>query len=221
MPQRGLVRALPPTRLLRITPQNVGGSTWVSSKFGAGGYALGTIFSASYANNKAVVAYETFPYELTIDAARVYIDTGNAGANAVVGVLIYDLTRGSLLVNAGTASINTTGEKTFTFQQATIPGGAAIASVLYFKGLDTAGTNPSYGSWSTVLWGALDRHRSSSPSGNNYNLLAGDIFLPWAANGNPPITSDWLMGSATPADQGSIPRIWLRVNETVRKSSPS
>ena len=102
--------------------------------------------TTSASNNLLLLVPLVFRADVTVTAAAVRITTANAGPSAVVRVGVWEDdggVPGTLIVDSGTASINTVGVKIMTFgSPATIPAGGAWVGVVA-QGLDTAGANPT------------------------------------------------------------------------------
>lgn len=104
--------------------------------------------SSSPANSLGTVTNPVLLWNpVAINALSIYVVATNAGASAAVGLAIYDDDQGGpgkLLVNAGTASINTSAVKVLEFPAVELPAGQ-LWQAIYCVGLDTGGTNPTFG----------------------------------------------------------------------------
>jgi hypothetical protein len=141
---------------------------------------------------------------ISVDALAIYVVGANAGASAVVRLGIYaddgDGRPGTLIVDAGTASINATGLKTLTFTQVQLTPGIYHAA-LSFQNLDTAGSNPTFAGASTTTATAGE----SAPQASN-NMLPYELFTMTGA-----LTNNPAVASITRSDAGvTPPHIWVR-----------
>lgn len=158
--------------------------------------------SASNSNNRG----KTTPFLVTetveVDALALYLVAANAGASAVMrlGIFEDDGTGhpGSLVVDAGTASINATGLKTMTFTPVTLTPGIYHAACA-MQSLDTAGTNPTVAGASAGTYQTPD----PAPVGSN-NMFT---FASYAMSGA-------FASSPTPTVSRSLTtgpfHIWIR-----------
>lgn len=154
MPQRGLVRAL--ARPAEVAEQGypLRAGWWYSPLNRTGSNNIGS--GATNENNNAFGAYVPLRYAFAFDAMACVVSTANAGAGAVVRLAAYQLPAGRrelaspsdifggsiLLVDAGAASLNSTGTKTLTHQRvvARAPG---LVVWMALQNFDTGGTRPA------------------------------------------------------------------------------
>lgn len=152
-----------------VLPYEFANNDWRLLSYGHGtGYSSGSPSSSS-ANTNNHVQYTPFLIERvtkTTDLA-LYCVTANAGASAVLRMGIYSDNNGrpgTIVQDAGTASINTTGLKQLTFTEITLePGRYWVAIVA--QNIDTAGANPAFARLSAT--NQAGGEASTPPATNN------------------------------------------------------
>ena len=118
----------------------------LSEQLGTGYAATTPGASASSSNNLAVYIPFYIMTARSIKALALNVTTGNAGASAVLRMGIHSDSSGApgtLVVDAGSTSINATGLKELTFASTALSVGR-YWYVVVFQNIDTAGSNPAF-----------------------------------------------------------------------------
>ena len=130
------------------TPTPYASNDWVPLWTGLGGAAASTTVGGTPTSSNNAVRYQPVWIGQTASLIGLGIDVSaaNAGASAVVRLGLYSDSSGrpgTVLVDAGTASLNTAVAKELTFSSVSLsPGWYWLA--LATQSLDTAGTNPTF-----------------------------------------------------------------------------
>lgn len=167
---------------------------------GAGYAASGTSSTAANSNNRGKFTPFYIGTPTTIDALALYCVGTNGGASAVVRLGIYadnDGRPGGVVVDAGTASINTATLKTLTFTPVTLQPGFYWA-VGVPQNLDTAGGNPTFAGVS-----GTQAIGDSAPAASNNMFAVALATISGALTANPTI-------ALSRATTGSAMHIWAR-----------
>ena len=156
---------------------------WLMSRSsGASGYSAGTVGSSvTNSNNSAIYNPFSISEEISIKALALHCIATNPGANAVVRIGIYnaDPTTGrpsTVLLDAGTTSINASNVKELTFDALTLKPGF-YWYVVAVQGLDTSGTaNPTFSACATS--GSFQAAQETVVSASN------NLFPTWFSGNN-------------------------------------
>lgn len=156
----------------------------LSERHGSG-YAATTLSSNAFNSNGRVV-YVPFLIGKTISVDLLAINcTGaNDGASAVVRLGIYAESSGrpgSVVVDAGTASINGTGLKSLGFTAVQLTPGWYFAAVTA-QGLNTSGSNPTFSSVSSAVKQMAPMPTPSSSNDVGGFMSSSSISGAFAAN---------------------------------------
>mgnify|MGYP006957531549 FL=1 len=140
---------------------------------------------------------------ISVDAMALYVPVANAGVGAVVRFGIYsdnDGRIGTLIIDAGTASINTPAMKTIVFASPVVLTPGRYWAVAVMENLDTAGVNPTMAtaSVSTQMYGDV------APAGSNnmFTYIVGNHTAGGLAS-NPTVNIGRSISSGAP-------HLWLR-----------
>lgn len=175
--------------------------------FGSGAGSGGLSGSVGNSNNTATYA----PFEIrettSIDELTIGVTAANAGASAVVRLGVYSDNGGvpgTVLVDAGTASLNSTGLKRLSFTEITLAPGF-YWFVVVSQSLDTGGSNPAFVICNPAGSGSVPT--SSTPAGTTsevtYRLTSATVT---GALSNNPTTI------IATSNSGRIARVWAKVS---------
>jgi hypothetical protein len=168
-------------RMMFLPQYNIGAkTTWTSWT------------SAATSNNRVEYVPLFVGTAFTIDRIGIEVTTANGGASAAARLGIYNTDSNgnptTVLLDAGTVSVTTTGEKLATVSQA-IPAGFYLA-VVVFQNLDTAGTNPVLRGRSSIeLSNALGPF-APSPYGGEDSVRAYTTGVSGALGASPAVSYD-------------------------------
>lgn len=171
-----------------------------SQSVGTGYSATGVSSTAANSNGRGKITPFYISEPTTIDALALHCIATNAGVGAVIRLGIYADNNGrpgDIVIDAGTASINTATLKTLTFSPIVLQPGFywAIGAT---QNLDTAGGNPTFSS----VTGGQTIGIVSAPASNNMFPLA-TVTLPGVLTANPSLT-------VAASTSGTVFHIWIR-----------
>lgn len=127
----------------------------LSERHGTGYAVVSPSSNATNSNNTAIYVPFHIGATISVDQLAVVCGTANNGGSAVVRLGIHATSSGrpgSVVVDAGTSSINATGLKSLGFTAVQLTPGWYFA-VLVAQGLNTGGANPAFSSVSSAKQG--------------------------------------------------------------------
>jgi hypothetical protein len=171
-----------------------------SQNVGTGYSATGVSSTAANSNGRAKITPFYIAEPTTIDALALHCVAANPGVGAVIRLGIYADNNGrpgDVIVDAGTASINTATLKTLTFAPIVLQPGFYWA-VGATQNLDTAAGNPTFSS----VTGGQTIGIGTVPASNNMFPIA-TVTLAGALTANPSL-------SVAASTSGAVFHIWIR-----------
>lgn len=181
---------------------------WLMSRQAGSGYtAVGMSSTAANSNNIATYVAFSIAEPITLKALALHCVGTNAGVNAVVRLGIYnaDATTGrpsTVVVDAGTSSINAANVKEIGFTAVTLKPGNYFY-VVSAQGLDTAGGNPTFSATQT----STTAFQETAPAASN------NMFSNWQTTGvTGAFAANPTVAIATRSTNARCFHVWGKIN---------
>jgi hypothetical protein len=184
---------------------------WLLSRGVTTAHSTNSVASTiSSSNNRGMLLPFWVGATIGVDGLALGVTTGNNGADAVLRLGIYANGAGrpgTVVVDADTLSINTTGLKAMTFTEVTLTPGWYWA-VLAYQGLNTADTNPAHSVGTAVATSVPEPGTGSPPvptAGAALHAFMNILGVSGAFPNNPTVLSNR-------SNTAQTPHIWMRVS---------